>query len=114
LESQVLRIVPAVLHHGVELPHEGTDNLIIEDIYCENGAFTSDFEDELVLAPAKGEFSLAFNVPAEDDGDYNADMIILSNDRICGTAHPASRRSFDPPVSRSTEEIEECYLAARW
>ena len=62
----------------VAVMNVGTDLLIVEDIFCENGEFTAEpaeFEVE-----AGEEQIVTFTLFGEDDGDHDGVMVIMSND----------------------------------
>ncbi|MCF7810383.1 T9SS type A sorting domain-containing protein [bacterium] len=62
----------------VTIYNDGTASLEIEEIYCENNVFRSDPED-LILEPNE-ETEVEFILQTEEDGLYEAEMIIVGND----------------------------------
>jgi len=63
----------------VLITNMGTDDLVINDIFSEHAYFGSDFEDELVFAVGEA-VEMMFIFDSEEPGDYNAVMVIDSND----------------------------------
>ncbi len=65
----------------VQISNSGTDPLEIEEFISDNEFFMTDVEDELELDPdEETEVNFIFNAPAEEPGDYDATITIVSND----------------------------------
>ncbi len=96
----------------VTVTNNGTDVLIIDDIFSDNDYFFVAFEDEIVVEVGE-DTVIPFIFDAAEAGEYNAVMVISSNDPDQGEFEILLHaEAMEPPeISVDPDEIEEWLMS---
>ena len=65
---------------AIEISNNGTDDLVISDIYCDNNRFIANPRELFISVGETIEVTATFITGADDSGVFNGTMIIESND----------------------------------